>query len=392
MKINKIPDNNNISKLDLSNSNLKSIPAEVFKLKNLRTLNLSNNLIKDIPKEISELKLLEVLDISNNKISNFFAKLCELKRLHTLNLNNNQITSVPKQIFKLQRLRKFFLADNKIKTLPEEFSKLNNLIAVNLSKNPIIELPNSLLGVLNLKQLWICNIPFKDAKLKDISHQLINLKAIYAFSKFEEVATLDIDYDRLSKNKGNSIKLLHKINSDLVSNKPKKVKLKKNNTINKIILQDMIEAQKSGLFISYSHKDKEWLNRVQTHLKVLNHQNDIELDVWDDTKILAGEKWKEEIAKALKNAKVAVLIISTDFLASDFIQSSELPDLLNNANDNGTKLLSLIVKPCRFKHQAGLKDLQALNDPSTPLSKMSDSDQEEILVKLTDRIEELIQK
>ncbi|MEZ0183538.1 leucine-rich repeat domain-containing protein [Flavobacterium oncorhynchi] len=388
MKINKIPDNKSISKLDLSNSNLKSIPAEVFKLKNLRTLNLSNNSIKDIPKEISELKSLEVLDISNNKISNFFAKLCELKKLHTLNLNNNQITSVPKQICKLQRLRKFYLANNKIKTLPEEFSKLNNLVAVNLSKNPIIELPDSLLSLFNLKQLWICNIPFENAKLKNIQQQLTNLKAIYAYSKFEKVTTLDTDYDRFSKNKGNSIKLLHKISEDLVSIKPKKVKLQKN----KIIHQHMIEVQKSSLFISYSHKDKEWLNRVQTHLKVLNHQNDVELNVWDDTKILAGEKWKEEIAKALKNAKVAILIISTDFLASDFIQSSELPDLLNNANENGTKLLSLIVKPCRFKHQAGLNDLQALNDPSMPLSKMSDSDQEEILVKLTDRIEQLIQK
>lgn len=102
-------------------------------------------------------------------------------------------------------------------------------------------------------------------------------------------------------------------------------------------------------------------------------------------------RWEDEIAKALKNAKVAILIISKDFLASDFIQSSELLDLLNNANDSGTKLLSLIAKPCRFKNQAGLKDLQALNDPSTPLSKMSDFEQEEILVKLTDRIEELLQ-
>jgi len=392
MEVKKIPNNINISKLDLSNSNLKSIPVEIFKLKNLRSLNLSNNLIKDIPKEICDLKSLEVLDISNNKISNFFAKLCELKKLHTLNLNSNQITSVPKQILNLQQLRKIFLADNKIRTLPEEFSKLNNLLELSISKNPMIELPDAVLGLFNLKQLWICNIPFKNAKLNILHQQLLNLKSIYAFSKFEGTVILDADYDKISKHKGNSIKHLNKISTDLVSTKSKKVKVNQNNTISKIFNQDMSDVKKSSLFISYSHKDKEWLNRVQTHLKVLNHQNDIDLSVWDDTKILAGEKWKEEIAKALKNAKVAILIISTDFLASDFIQSSELPDLLNNANANGTKLLSLIVKPSRFKNQAGLKDLQALNDPSMPLSKMSDSEQEEILVKLTDRIEELIQE
>lgn len=144
------------------------------------------------------------------------------------------------------------------------------------------------------------------------------------------------------------------------------------------------------LIISYSHLDKDWLEKVKTHLKVLKYQNTIDFEYWDDTKIKAGDKWKEKIEKALNKSKVAILIISTDFLASDFIQSNELPDLLNNANVKGTKLLSLIVRPCRFKNQAGLKDLQAINKPEAALSKMPESEQEEILVNLTDRVEEIL--
>lgn len=392
MEIKKIPDNINISKLDLSNSNLKNIPIEVFKLKNLRSLDLSNNLIKEIPKEISDLKMLEVLDISNNKISNFFAKLCELNKLRILNLNNNQITSVPKQIFKLQRLRKIFLANNKIKTLPDEFAKLNNLVSVSLSKNPITELPDSLIALLDLKHLWLCNIPLKKAKLEIMAKQLTTLKVIYTFGEIQDTTSLDPAYYKLTRIKGNVIKHLYKIDDVVI--KDRITEKKSNNDIsnNKVIPPNMSESKKSSIFISYSHQDKEWLNKVQTHLKVLKYQNDIDFNVWDDTKILAGEKWKEEIAKALKKAKVAVLILSTDFLASDFIQSNELPELLNNANANGTKLLSIIVRPCRFVKQLGLNELQAINDPSVALTKMTEPDQEEILINLTDRIEEIIQQ
>jgi internalin A len=144
---------------------------------------------------------------------------------------------------------------------------------------------------------------------------------------------------------------------------------------------------RTKIFISYSHNDKEWLTRVQKHLKTLENEG-IDVDVWDDTRIKAGDKWKLEIKRALDEAKIAILLISTDFLASDFIAKNELPPLLKAAEQNGAVILPLILKPSRFTKHKELSEFQAVNDPTRPLIKLEEAEQEEILVKLTGIIED----
>jgi hypothetical protein len=149
--------------------------------------------------------------------------------------------------------------------------------------------------------------------------------------------------------------------------------------------QESEENLKPTVFVSYSHADARSLTRLQIHLKPLEKENQIEL--WDDTRILAGAKWKEEIEAALERAAIAVLLISADFLASDFVVDNELPPLLQAAEEKGTTILPVILKPCRFARDKNLSRFQAINDPRKPLLSMRDAEQEEMYAKLAERIE-----
>lgn len=138
------------------------------------------------------------------------------------------------------------------------------------------------------------------------------------------------------------------------------------------------QQTRNKVFISYSHLDKQYLNDIQRHFKPFLKK----IDFWDDTKIQAGQKWKEEIRTAINEAKVAILLVSTDFLGSEFIATEELPPLLKAAEKNGAVILILIVKPCLFEEFKELNQYQAMNQPTRPLIKMDDTEKEELLVNL----------
>lgn len=146
--------------------------------------------------------------------------------------------------------------------------------------------------------------------------------------------------------------------------------------------------KKPQVFISYSHIDEKYLKRLQVHLKPLENNGIIER--WDDTKIKTGDKWKEEITKALDASAIAVLIISADFLASDFIIDNELPPLLEKAQMDGTKILPVILSHCRFIRDKHLSQFQSLNPPDMPILQMSENEQEKIWNKLSNVIEDQI--
>lgn len=141
---------------------------------------------------------------------------------------------------------------------------------------------------------------------------------------------------------------------------------------------------RGGIFISYSHKDKKWLERVQVHLKPLER---LGVTRFDDTLIKPGSKWREEIRVAIKSARVAILLVSADFLASDFIESDELPPLLAAAKADGAVIIPVIVSPCRFAETKSLSQFQALNSPARPLSNLTKTQREAELVKLVNAVE-----
>jgi hypothetical protein len=141
----------------------------------------------------------------------------------------------------------------------------------------------------------------------------------------------------------------------------------------------------TSVFISYCHKDEMFLQRLRIHLRPLERDQRIEL--WDDSKIKAGQQWQTEIALALKRSKAAILLISAAFLASDFVTSRELPSILQKAASENTLILPVIVSPCRFPRDPNLNRFQAVNDPARPLAELSDVDQERVYDKVCQLIE-----
>jgi hypothetical protein len=136
----------------------------------------------------------------------------------------------------------------------------------------------------------------------------------------------------------------------------------------------MSPGSRTQIFISYSHQDKSHLERLQVHLEPFRRAG---IDIWDDTRIAAGQQWRHEIEQALAKTKVAILLVSADFLASKFIAENELPPLLASASTGGTLILPVVVGACNFGASA-LSSFQAVNIPSKPLNSMTRPKREEV--------------
>jgi len=146
--------------------------------------------------------------------------------------------------------------------------------------------------------------------------------------------------------------------------------------------------ERDQLFISYSHVDREWVVRLQTMIRPLVRSHGLRL--WDDSQIQPGDKWREEIETALAAAKVALLLVSSDFLASEFVTNSELPQLLAAAMEEGLRILWVPLRPSLVR-VTPIYAYQALGDPGRPLARMDPVEQEEALVEIALAIEKALE-
>jgi hypothetical protein len=141
---------------------------------------------------------------------------------------------------------------------------------------------------------------------------------------------------------------------------------------------------RSKIFISYSHVDSRHLKRLETHLDSVRLDRE-KIDYWSDKMIKPGSEWLEEIKQAVASAKIAIFLVSADFLASKFIAANEVPPLLAAAKDDAAILLSVILGYCAFEHSE-LYKYEAINPPSKPLGAMSTSKRDEVWKILIDRL------
>ncbi|MDR0460120.1 MAG: toll/interleukin-1 receptor domain-containing protein [Nitrososphaerota archaeon] len=141
-------------------------------------------------------------------------------------------------------------------------------------------------------------------------------------------------------------------------------------------------TKRTAVFISYSHKDKVYLDELSDTLKLLETEHDIK--ILSDQKLRSGDKWKKELLSYMDAAKIAVLLVSPAFLVSDFIRKEELPKLLEAAEKDNATILWIPVRKSHVE-VTGINDYQTAGS-KIPLNSMKDHERDEEYYKLYDEI------
>ncbi len=125
-----------------------------------------------------------------------------------------------------------------------------------------------------------------------------------------------------------------------------------------------IDSKKINVFVAYSREDEAIRNKLDAHLYSLIRQNKI--IIWFDGLIQPGEPWLKEIDKNLANADIILLLVSANFISSDFCYGYEMETALNNHKEGKSTVIPIIVSHCSWENMP-FSHLQVLPEKGTPI-------------------------
>ena len=102
------------------------------------------------------------------------------------------------------------------------------------------------------------------------------------------------------------------------------------------------------IFISYAREDKDWCEQIICYLKPAELAEKVK--IWADTEIQYGEKWEKAIASNLERASVGILLITPEFLASEYIRTKEMPWLLDKMDAQQITIIPIMIKKALVEH------------------------------------------
>lgn len=126
------------------------------------------------------------------------------------------------------------------------------------------------------------------------------------------------------------------------------------------------------VFYSYSHKDESLRDALQTHLSILSRNGVI--SEWHDRRIKAGQEWEKEIDEEIENADIILLLISPDFIASDYCYGKELTRAIEKHESKQARVIPIIIRPTEWSHSPFAK-LQALPKDAKAVTSWSNEDE-----------------
>ncbi len=117
-----------------------------------------------------------------------------------------------------------------------------------------------------------------------------------------------------------------------------------------------VPNEKPVVFVSYSHKDQEWLDLLRPHLEQLELVG--VLEVWHDLKLTGGQHWYQEIEHVLARTRYALLLITAHFLNSKFCMDEEVKCLLQQERRGQLTIIPILIRPCVLGPHRWLRKLQ----------------------------------
>ncbi len=152
----------------------------------------------------------------------------------------------------------------------------------------------------------------------------------------------------------------------------------------------MVSEPKKALevFFSYSHKDQDLRDQLETHLSLLKNQGVI--SSWHDRKIIAGTEWAREIDAHLNTAQIILLLISADFLASTYCYDIEVKRAMERHNAGEARVIPIILRHCDW-HNAPFGKLQALPTDGKPVDSRIWYNKDEAFHNITQGIRKAVE-
>jgi TIR domain len=152
------------------------------------------------------------------------------------------------------------------------------------------------------------------------------------------------------------------------------------------ILTQVAPVRPLKVFISYSHKDDVYRQRLEEYLAML--RNGQYVQDWNDRNISAGEDWRNSIDRNLEDADIILLLVSASFLASPYCYNIEFKRALERHKQGEARVIPIIVRECDWQ-QSPIGELQVLPDEGRPIANRADRAWTQVVKGLRKVIDEM---
>lgn len=129
---------------------------------------------------------------------------------------------------------------------------------------------------------------------------------------------------------------------------------------------------KITIFISYSHEDESYKDKLEKHLSILKRNSIVE--TWHDRKIIPGEEWDKKIKDELETAQIILLLVSVDFLSSNYCYDIEIKRAVERHDKGEAVLIPIMLRKCDW-NETSFSKIQALPKNAKPVKNFEDEDE-----------------